>query len=74
MKMKDFVENCPDDMKNKDYFRAPIAFGHTVDDYGHEPPTLPQLVSEDKDVRLLASKIVIDKFNEKYSELTGSLA
>lgn len=29
----------------------------------------PQLVSEDKDVRLLASKIVIDKFNEKYAKL-----
>jgi len=32
----------------------------------------PQLVSEDKDVRLLASKIVIDKFNEKYSALDAA--
>ena len=28
----------------------------------------PSLMSEDKDVRILASKIVIDKFNEKYSK------
>jgi hypothetical protein len=27
----------------------------------------PSLMSEDKDIRILASKIVIDKFNEKYS-------
>lgn len=32
----------------------------------------PSLMSEDKDIRILASKIVIDKFNEKYSTtLTG---
>lgn len=32
----------------------------------------PSLMSEDKDIRILASKIVIDKFNEKYSKtLTG---
>jgi len=28
----------------------------------------PSLMSEDKDIRILASKIVIDKFNEKYSK------
>ena len=50
MKMKDFVESCPDDMKNKDYFKAPIVFGHTVDDYGQQPPTLPQKIFEDFDI------------------------
>jgi len=30
--------------------------------------TKPSLMSEDKDIRILASKIVIDKFNEKYSK------
>jgi len=29
----------------------------------------PRLVSESKDVRILASKLVVDKFNEKYSTL-----
>ena len=30
----------------------------------------PTLTSEHKDVRLLASKMVVDKFNEKYSKLS----
>ena len=30
----------------------------------------PSLVSENKDIRILASKMIIDKFNEKYSSLT----
>jgi hypothetical protein len=29
--------------------------------------TVPVLVSEQKDVRILASKLIVDKFNEKYS-------
>jgi hypothetical protein len=32
----------------------------------------PSLMSEDKDIRILASKIVIDKFNEKYSKTLTS--
>lgn len=32
----------------------------------------PSLVSENKDIRILASKMIIDKFNEKYSTLTLS--
>lgn len=32
----------------------------------------PSLVSENKDIRILASKMIIDKFNEKYSTLTTS--
>jgi len=32
--------------------------------------TKPSLVSEDKDIRILASKLVVDKFNEKYSTLS----
>ena len=32
----------------------------------------PSLMSEDKDIRILASKIVIDKFNEKYSNAFDS--
>lgn len=32
----------------------------------------PRLVSESKDVRILASKLVVDKFNEKYAALDES--
>ena len=32
----------------------------------------PRLVSESKDVRILASKLVVDKFNEKYAVLNES--
>ena len=32
----------------------------------------PRLVSESKDVRILASKLVVDKFNEKYAALNES--
>ena len=32
----------------------------------------PRLVSESKDVRILASKLVVDKFNEKYATLNES--
>ena len=35
-----------------------------------KPTTKKKLVKEDKDVRLLASKIMIDKFNKKYSNLS----
>jgi hypothetical protein len=34
--------------------------------------TKPQLASQDKDIRILASKLIIDKFNEKYSNLNNS--
>jgi len=33
--------------------------------------TAPSLSSEHKDVRILASKMVVDKFNEKYSKLSA---
>ena len=33
---------------------------------------MPVLTNEDKDVRLLASKLIIDRFNEKYSSLNES--
>jgi hypothetical protein len=33
---------------------------------------IPTLTSENKDVRLLASKLIVDKFNEKYSTLNES--
>ena len=37
-----------------------------------ETETVPVLTNEDKDVRLLASKLIIDRFNEKYSSLNES--
>ena len=33
---------------------------------------VPTLTNENKDVRLLASKLIIDKFNEKYATLNES--
>jgi hypothetical protein len=33
---------------------------------------IPVLTNEDKDIRILASKIIIDRFNEKYSTLNES--
>jgi hypothetical protein len=32
----------------------------------------PILISEDKDIRILASRMVVDKFNEKYANLNSS--
>ena len=32
----------------------------------------PLLISEDKDIRILASRMVVDKFNEKYANLNSS--
>ena len=36
-----------------------------------ETPKSPKLTTENKDVRLLASKLIIDKFNQKYSKLSA---
>ena len=47
----------------------------TVTDYIQEEVIkkvdTPKLTSEHKDVRILASKILVDKFNEKYSKLSA---
>ena len=37
-----------------------------------KPNDTPKLSSQHKDVRLLASKIVVDKFNNKYSQLSNA--
>lgn len=37
-----------------------------------EIEAVPVLTNEDKDIRLLASKLIIDRFNEKYSSLNES--
>ena len=51
-----------------------ISSKFTVTDYVQTDPARnkekPKLSSEHKDVRILASKILVDKFNEKYSRLS----
>jgi hypothetical protein len=54
------------------YVRNKFIVCEHVQEKKNKSEAKPSLMSEDKDVRILASKIVIDKFNEKYSKtLTG---
>jgi hypothetical protein len=54
------------------YVRNKFIVCEHVQEKKNKSKAKPSLMSEDKDVRILASKIVIDKFNEKYSKtLTG---
>ena len=46
MRMKDYVENCPDDLTTRDHSFTPLVFGHKLDDYGCEPRTISRTISE----------------------------
>jgi len=56
--------------------RAYVGNKFTLIEHIQQAPTIveakPRLVSESKDVRILASKLVVDKFNEKYAALNES--
>ena len=50
------------------YIRNKFIISEHVQQKKSKSAAKPSLMSEDKDIRILASKIVIDKFNEKYSK------
>jgi len=55
----------------KEYVSCKFALVEHVQSAPKKPVSAPSLTSEHKDVRILASKLVVDKFNEKYSKLSA---
>ena len=56
----------------KEYITSKFALVEHVQSLSKKPESAPTLTSENKDVHILASKIVVDKFNERYSGLSSS--
>jgi len=56
----------------KEYVSSKFTLIEHVQTNSKKPEIAPSLTSEHKDVRILASKLVVDKFNEKYSNLGAS--
>ena len=55
----------------KEYVSCKFALVEHVQSAPKKTSSAPMLSSEHKDVRILASKLVVDKFNEKYSNLSA---
>jgi hypothetical protein len=55
----------------KEYVSSKFTLVEHVQTQTKKISTAPSLSSEHKDVRILASKMVVDKFNEKYSKLSA---
>tara|TARA_Y100000593_G_C4288026_1_gene326646 strand:- start:51 stop:893 length:843 start_codon:yes stop_codon:yes gene_type:complete len=55
----------------KEYVSSKFTLVEHVNTRPKKQQTSPSLSSEHKDVRILASKMVVDKFNEKYSKLSA---
>ena len=55
----------------KEYVSCKFALVEHVQTAPKKSTSAPTLTSEHKDVRILASKMVVDKFNEKYSKLSA---
>ena len=55
----------------KEYISCKFALVEHVQTTPKKTKSAPSLTSEHKDVRILASKLVVDKFNEKYSNLSA---
>jgi hypothetical protein len=56
----------------KEYVSSKFTLVEHVQTSPKKKESAPSLTSEHKDVRILASKLVVDKFNEKYSNLGSS--
>jgi len=56
----------------KEYVSSKFTLIEHVQNAPKKTESAPSLTSEHKDVRILASKMVVDKFNEKYSNLGAS--
>ena len=65
-----FEFNSADDPK--EYVLSKFTLIEHVQKAPKKQESAPSLSSEHKDVRILASKLVVDKFNEKYSSLGAS--
>ncbi len=65
-----FEFNSADDPK--EYISSKFSLIEHVQTSTKKQDNAPSLTSEHKDVRILASKMVVDKFNEKYSNLGAS--
>jgi len=56
----------------KEYVSSKYQLVEHIQSKAKKTESAPSLTSEHKDVRILASKMVVDKFNEKYSNLGSS--
>ncbi len=65
-----FEYNSADDPK--EYVSSKFTLIEHVQSTSKKKDSSPKLTSEHVDVRILASKMVVDKFNEKYSKLSRS--
>ena len=65
-----FEYNSADDPK--EYVLSKFTLIEHVQTTPKKTANMPSLASEHVDVRILASKLVVDKFNEKYSKLSRS--
>jgi len=65
-----FEYNSADDPK--EYISSKFSLIEHVQTTPKRAASVPSLASEHPDVRILASKLVVDKFNEKYSKLSRS--
>tara|TARA_R110000851_G_scaffold107386_1_gene227568 strand:+ start:998 stop:1840 length:843 start_codon:yes stop_codon:yes gene_type:complete len=65
-----FEYNSADDPK--EYISSKFTLIEHVQTTSKKIESMPSLASEHADVRILASKLVVDKFNEKYSKLSRS--
>ena len=50
MRMKDYVESCPEDVTDRDLALAPLHLGHKHDDYGCDPRSVSKRISENCDL------------------------
>ena len=49
MRMKDYVESCPEDVTNRDLGLAPLLLGHKLDGYGCEPRSIAKTIAQNSD-------------------------
>ena len=68
MQMKDYVENCPEDLTNQDRFLAPLVLGHRLDGYGREPCSMSKTLAEDPN--LFPFVFALNSQNALWSKLT----
>ena len=54
MRMKDYVETCPEDVTNRDDYKKPLVYGHRLDGYGSEPSVFSKGVSQENNIFVFA--------------------
>ena len=70
MRMKDFVESCPEDMTSRDEYKRPLVFAHPLDGYGSEPTSIPKTICQNP--ALFPFVFAFIHQNSIWSKLTAS--